>query len=358
MVVDVKKLTIKNTKQQMLDAYSDLLQKLEEKREAELKPEKKAEEQKTQRAVEKANTISMDGVARGIGDLKSELNKTFANLLEKLETELSKYDDLKQAVVAKEKELAEIYEIQKAASSLAALIEAQNQRRREFEHEMEDKKQILAAEIEAGRSEWNTEKSRYEAELRKKREEDEKQRKREKEEYEYNFKREQVLAKDKLEDEKARVEKELVEKKERAEKELSERENTVAEREKKIDVLENRIRELETKEDAVVKSAVKEATEKLTAEFHGKELLLKKEFEGERNVLTTRINALEELVKKQNEQISKLTQQLEKASSQVQDIAVKSIEGAAHSKLFSELQNLLQEGKRQEGEGKGKSELK
>ena len=72
----------------MLDAYSDLLQKLEEKREAELKPEKKAEEQKIKRAVEKADTLSLDGVTRGIGDLKSELNKTFADLLEKLETEL------------------------------------------------------------------------------------------------------------------------------------------------------------------------------------------------------------------------------------------------------------------------------
>ncbi len=358
MAENVKKLTIKNTKQQMLDAYSDLLQKLEEKREAELKPEKKAEEQKTQRAVESADTLSLDDVTRGIGDLKSELNKTFTDLLEKLETELSKYDDLKQAVAVREKELEEIYEIQKSASSLAALIEAQNQRRKEFEREMEERKQSLAAEIDTGRNEWNAEKSRYEEEQKRKREEDEKQRKREKEEYDYNFKREQSLAKDKLEDEKLQVEKELAEKREKTEKELSARERLIAEKEKKIGDLERRISELEIEGDAFVKSAVKETSEKLTTEFNGKELLFKKEFEGERNVLTTRISALEELVKKQNEQINKLTQQLEKASSQVQDIAVKSIEGAAHSKLFSELQNLLQEGKKQEGESKGKSELK
>lgn len=358
MAEEVKKLTIKNTKQQMLDAYSELLQKLEEKRKAELKPEKKAEEQKIKRAVEKADTLSLDGITRGIGDLKSELNKTFADLLQKLETELSKYDDLKQAVTAKEKELAEIYEIQKAASSLAALIEAQNQRRREFEREMEEKKQALIAEIDAGRNEWQSEKARYEEELKNRRAEDEKQRKREKEEYEYTFKREQAFARDKLEDERIKVEKELAEKREKIEKELSEREKSVAEKEKKISDLEQRISELEAGQDVAVKNAVKEATEKLAADFKGKELLYKKEFEGERNVLTTRISALEELVKKQNEQISKLTQQLEKASIQVQDIAVKSIEGAAHSKLFSELQNLLQEGKRQEGESKGKSESK
>ena len=92
MAEEVKKLTIKNTKQQMLDAYNKLLQKLEEKREAELKPEKKAEEQKIKRAIEKADTLSLDGVTGSIGDLKSELNKTFADLLQKLETKLSNYE--------------------------------------------------------------------------------------------------------------------------------------------------------------------------------------------------------------------------------------------------------------------------
>jgi len=356
MTENIKKLTIKNTKQEMLDAYNELLQKLEEKREAELKPEQKAEEQKTRRAVERADSLSLDGVTKGIGNLKSEINRIFSDILEKLETELVKYEDLKKAVEAKEKELTEIYEIQKSASSLAALIEAQNQRRKEFEREMEEKKAALAAEIETWRNEWEAEKARFEAELKQQREEEEKRRKREKEEWEYNFKREQMLSKDKLEDEKASVEKELNEKREKVEKELADRIKAVEEREKKIEELEHRISELEKREESVVKNAIKETTEKLNAEFQAKELLLKKEFEGERNVLTTRIAALEELVKKQNEQIAKLTQQIEKASAQVQDIAVKSIEGAAHSKLFNQLQSILEEGKRPETEGKVKGE--
>ena len=356
MAENIKKLTIKNTKQEMLEAYNELLQKLEEKREAELKPEQKAEEQKKRRAVEQADSLSLDGVTKGIGTLKSEINRIFSDILEKLETELAKYEDLKKAVAEKEKELAEIYEIQKSASSLAALIEAQNQRRKEFEREMEEKKAGLAAEIEAQRKEWEAKKALLEAELKQQREEEEKRRKREKEEWEYHFKREQMLAKDKLEDEKAAVEKELNEKREKIEKELAERIKAVEEKEKKVEELEQRIADLEKREEAVVKNAIKETTEKLNAEFEAREMLLKKEFEGERNVLTTRIAALEELVKKQNEQIAKLTQQIEKASAQVQDIAVKSIEGAAHSKLFSQLQSLLEEGKRTETEGKGKGE--
>lgn len=39
--IQPKKISISNTKQQMLSAYNELLKQLEEKRDAELKPEKK-----------------------------------------------------------------------------------------------------------------------------------------------------------------------------------------------------------------------------------------------------------------------------------------------------------------------------
>ena len=356
MAEDIKKLTIRSTKQEMLAAYNKLVQELEQKREAELKPEQKAKEQKSEQVIERSDKLTLDGVDKEINNLKSEINRTLVKISEKLEKEISRYQDIKLAVDAKEKELDEIYEIQKSASSLAALIEAQNQRRKEFEREMAEKKQALTDEIETARSEWVAEKNRYEAQMKEKKQEDEKQRQREKEEYDYNFKREQTLAKDKIEDEKARVEKELLEKREKTEKELADRIRIVEEKEKKIGDLENRIDALEKQQDADVKNAIKATTDKLNADFLAKEALLKKEFEGERNVMTTRITALEELVKKQNDQITLLTQQADKASLQVQEIAVKAIEGSSHAKLFNQLQNLVEE-KKEKSSAKAKGEL-
>jgi len=356
MAEDVKQLSTKNTKQEMLDAYNELVRKLEAKRQAEIKPEQKANERKTRVAVEQADKLSLDSITQGIGQLKGEINKTFSDLLEKLETELANYQEVKKAIAAKENELGEIYEIQKSASSLAALIEAQNQRRKEFELEMETKKQALAAEIEGTRKEWQAEKAQYEALIKEKRDADEKLKKREKEEYEYKFKREQQLAKDKFEDEKAKVEKSLAEKREQTEKELSEREQIVAEREKKIDALESRITELEQTRDKAVADAVKETTARLKADFEAKEMLLKKEFEGERNVFSTRIQSLEATVKSQNEHLATITKQIEKASMQVQDIAVKAIEGSSHSKLFNQLQSYMEEKSNKESEIKVKSD--
>jgi len=94
---------------------------------------------------------------------------------------------------------------------------------------------------------------------------------------------------------------------------------------------------------SAVDKAVKEATERLNLETKNREELLKKEFLGEKNVFTTRIESLEKLVKEQSEQITRITQQLEKAYQQVQDIAVKTIEGASSMKSLASIQQWISE---------------
>jgi hypothetical protein len=356
MAENTKKLSIRSTKQEMLDAYNELAKSLEEKRDVELKPEQKSAEKETTLVMEKSNKLSLDGVSLGISQLKTEVNKTFSQVQESLENELLKYHELCQAVEAKEKELADIYEIRKSASSLMALIEAQNQRRNEFEIEMEKKKQTLADEIDGERKQWLVEQEQYKNQIKEQKGAEEKQRKREKDEYEYSFTREQLVAREKFDYEKEKTEKALSDKKEQLEKELSEREGIVAEREQAVKSLEDRILELEKTREEDREQAVTTTGEQLEAEFESKQVLLKKEFEGERNVLTTRIKSLEDTAKKQAEQILVFTQQLEHAADKVQDIAVKAIEGSSHSKMFDKLRNIVEERKKSESESKTKSE--
>ena len=89
----------------------------------------------------------------------------------------------------------------------------------------------------------------------------------------------------------------------------------------------------------IAKKLNQEAVERVQREAAMKEELVRKEFEGERNVLNTRIESLEKTVKEQHEQIAKLSQQSEKAYGQVQNIAVKAIEGSS----LTGLQQLLTE---------------
>lgn len=338
-----KKLSEKNTKQEMLEAYQTLAKQLEEKRATELNPAKRIEEKKSEEAVKQAETLSPMGIDREIGNLRAEIGKLLADISERLAAETARFKSVQQAVESKQREIQELYGIEKAAVSLAALIEAQNQKRREFELELAQQKDELIRDIETTRSEWEREKKTHDAEIRERDASEKKTREREKEEFAYAFKRDQQGIKDKLNDEKAALEKELHRKRETAEKELAEREKAIMERERELAQLRERVAAFPKELEATLDKTVKEATDRLKLESKNREELLRKESEGERNVLATRIESLEKTAKEYSDQITRLSRQLESAYQKVQDIAEKTIEGASHSKSLAELQKLLTE---------------
>ncbi len=77
--------------------------------------------------------------------------------------------------------------------------------------------------------------------------------------------------------------------------------------------------------EKAVQKAIKETSECLTGEMARDKELLNKIFEGEKNVFSARIQALEQLVAEQKKQIAQLTSQLEKAYGKVQGIAVSAV---------------------------------
>jgi len=336
-----QKPTMSNTKKEMLDAYNALLKQLQEKREAELKPEQKIEEKRAKEVIEVAGSMSSEGVVKGITGLKLEVSKMLTQVSDKLEDEVNKLNSIQKAIAIKDGELKELYEIEKSAATLAALIEAQNQKRREYESEMVVKEEELTREIEKTRAEWKTEEEKYEMEIKEHNTAEKKKREREKDEFRYTFEREQRLLKDEFEDEKAKFEREIHLKSEQMEKELAERGKAISEKEGELNELRKKVsafpRELET----AVNTAVKGTTERITAEADNREQLLNKEFEGEKGVLTTGIESLEKTVKGQSEQIAKLSGQLEKSYQKVEDIAVKAIDGSSNLKSLANLQQMV-----------------
>jgi len=345
-------LSMSNTKKEMLETYNALLKQLQEKREAELRPEKKIEEKKQKEVVKVAETLSSEGVVRDIGNLKLEIGKRLTHISDGLEEEVDKFKKIQKAIELKEGELTELYEIERSAETLAALIESQNQKRQEFESEMAARKEELNQEIGTVREGWEKEKKEHEAEVKERDAAEAKRREREKEEYGYDFKREQRLAKDKFEDEKAKTEKEIQLKKEQMEKELAERERAIAEKEEELNELRTKVTAFPKEMEETVNKVVKETTERIALEAKNREELMRKEFDGERNVLTTRIESLEKTVKEQSGQIANLSGQLEKAYQKVQDIAVKSVEGSSNLKSLTSLQQLVSEQTRKQSQEK------
>ncbi|MCG2712313.1 MAG: hypothetical protein L6416_08350 [Candidatus Omnitrophica bacterium] len=351
---DSPKVSSSNTKKEMLETIKDLKKKLEEKAEMELKPEKKVEQKKIQEIVTVVDSLSMDSIEKDISSLKLDAGKMLTQISEKLAEEINKYKKTQEAIDIKNKELEEIFEIEKSAFALAALIEAQTEKKRAFEIEMERIKKELDDEIQRTRLEWEKEKKEYAEFVKERDAEEKKKRDREKEEYLYGFQREKQLTENKVKDEIKKLEKELTIKQEEfdkkiteQEKKLKEREDAIKGKEQELEKLQREAESFPKKLETAVNKAITETAVKLK-EDAGKDIaLLKKGDEGEKNVFKIKIESLEKLVADQNKQITNLSEKLEKAYGKVQDIAVKAVEGSANIKLLSSL--------RQSGEKNSKS---
>ena len=125
-----------------------------------------------------------------------------------------------------------------------------------------------------------------------------------------------------------------------ADRELAEREQAVARQEQELAELRNRVERFPKELDTAVAREVKEALGRAELESKFKTQLLQKEAEGEKNVLSTRIVGLEQAVKEQSEQIAKFKQQLEKSYLQVQNIALKAVEGSSNRPVVTPPQSV------------------
>ena len=336
-------------RQQMLDALAESEKDVAERREAQAKPEEKIQARAIAQAVAAADELSTEGVVKSIGDLKSVVGRMLGQLSDRLEEQVARYVQIQRAIVAKDAELKEIYEIQRSASTLTALIESHDRKREQLEAESAQTRQDLEREIEQARSAWDQEKKQREGEAKERDAAEQKRRQRDQEEYRYAFAREQQQARDKFADEMAAAHKELDQRKAAADRDLQERERAIKAREDELAALRQRVEAFPRELDAAVAKAVKEATARQQQEAAAREELLKREFAGDKNVLTTRITSLEQTVKEQGEQIARLLAQAEKAYTQVQEIAVRAIEGSASAKQLASLQQMLAEQARKAG---------
>ena len=119
------------------------------------------EEKKIAETVKTAEALTAEGVVRELNNLKIDIGKTLTSISDSLEAQVLKLNTLQTAITAKESELRELYEIEKSAMSLAALIETQNLKKQEFHEEMEKKQEALNNEISVLRAQWDKEQEEH-----------------------------------------------------------------------------------------------------------------------------------------------------------------------------------------------------
>ena len=332
----MSKVSTKNTKQELVKAYNDLL-----------KQYKALESQGGGAAAavgdEDEGETDIAGIIAGLGSLRARFGDAARGLQRALTSEATELAELRAGIDTNVRHLAELHGISAGEGTLDELLRSYRETARAGDEALAAQKAALDAALEGRRAAWKKEQGEAALRAKEAKEAAERGRRREAAEYEYEQKQRRAADSDAL----AQAEKagaaELAALKEAQAQAMAEREAGIAEREREL-------AELKAKKEghaAALEAACKRAEEegraiarqqaKIAAD------LLAKENDGKRRVYELKIASLDGAIKKQAAQIEGLSRQLATAIKQAQDLAVKAIEGASNATSFEAIRAIAME---------------
>jgi hypothetical protein len=281
---------------------------------------------------ESVDGISVEGVVQSLSRLGLEISKSLADISAKLVAEVERLTSIREAVSLEQKELERLHKLDIAATAVDQLVQDHQARRLKLEEEISAQRQAWEAEeLERAR-----EQKEYEDNLKR-------QRQREVEDYEYKKALERKKAQDKYDEDQRLLEKKNREKQEDLQKSWAQREAALKEREEEWARLQKEVSDfparLKKETDAAVSAAVKAAEQRSEQQI----VLMRKDGESEKRLAELQIKALQETVSRQSAEIEKQQALVEEAKRQVQDIAVKAIEGASGAQALSHINKIAME---------------
>jgi hypothetical protein len=170
-----------------------------------------------------------------------------------------------------------------------------------------------------------------------------KQRQREVDDYEYRKNLERKKAQDKYEEALRMREKKNLEQQEALEKGWQVREAALKEREADLAHLRKQVEDFPSRLHKEIEAAVLGARKETEARLEQQMILIRKDAEAEKRLSELRVKTLEDALARNAAHIATLEKQLAEAKQQVQDIAVKAIEGASGARTLSHINQIAME---------------
>lgn len=271
-----------------------------------------------------AEGVSVDQVVGEISSLGLHVSKALGELSSRLVGEVERLATLREAVALEQRELQQLHKVDIAATAVDHLVQ-----------DYETKKQAFLSEIAAARAEWDGETDQRERSDREYEETLKTKRQRENDEFEYKKTLERKKAQDKYDEEQRLRDRQNREKQEALEKGWQEREATLKAREEELVQLRKESDLFPKRLAQEVDRAVAEARRQADQQLEQRLLVVSKDAEADRRVAELRIKTFEEILARQTDQVAALQKQLDDAAQQVQDIAVKAIEGASGARALA-----------------------
>jgi hypothetical protein len=309
------KVTLNNTKAEIMEALNNAVQRAEAAEKGKLNPEKIEKENTEKKAVETAKKAVEQNI------FSKELN--------------DKFMDLQTAIAAEENRLQELYGVGRELQKLAIVIESGKEQIAKIEiekHEKTEDAKKRITQLEAEYSQKNAElQGEYDTSAKKLKID----RTRENEEYQYNLTRTRDKENNTWADEKAARETALLKREEQAASLLSEAENKV----EYIKTLETEAEGIPALIESEKKKAIDNLTAELNREYEYKTALAGKDYQNSIARLEDKISYLEKEIETSDKSVDSLQNKLDKAYAEMRELATKTVESASNVKIIGSSDN-------------------
>lgn len=347
-----KKLTDKSTKAEILQAYEELLKEAAAaksqlnqalKENQAVTQEKPKEEVKP--TMNKPSNVQqkMNATLEGLAKIQLGFGSAANELSEQLTTQASKLEEIREAVENEVEQLKQLHNLEISDDILDTLIKSYEDNSKAYREEFSQRQELLLQEIDEQNKTWAKEQDQKNREIKERDANVSKTRQRDETEYKYNLELQRKLQKDEYEQAQKILNKQLEEFQQETEKQWAEREKIISQREKQFEEYQAKVEAFPKDKEAAIKKATEEGKgiahyqAKIKSDLYGKEV------EGQKRFYEQRLQSLEQTITNQETRIQNLSRQLESALKQVQDLAVKAIEGSANVNSYQAIKEIALE---------------
>jgi len=327
-----KKVTPSSTKTEIINAYNQLLGKIQESKQD--NPKNEQEKKIRDTTVNEAADLSDEKIIGQISTLKLTLNSTLDKIEDDLIIEFERLLKIREAISIEDQRLKDFYQINAGVDSLAVILAVQKEKKEDFDREMAMKNGEFEEELKTQKLNRDKEVKLWEEKRKESEELLKKQRSREEEEYKYNLQLARKKDQDLYEQKKTKQEKELVEKKETFEIEISSREQIVASAEKELTELRSKAEKFPAEMEKAIQASIKETTAYFDKEHKFDKQLVLKDHDGEMKLKNQQIESLQARIKDLEIQLKQAYTKAENSENNTKEITIKAIQSSGQIKII------------------------
>ena len=270
----------------------------------------------------------------GFGGAVSELS-------EKLTSEAAKLGELRRTVGEEVQQLQELHSLEDVAEdTLDNLIQQYEESAKTFVSEISEQRETIEQDLLEQRQAWEKEQELQKLAVKERNENQQKTRNRDEELYNYDLELQRNLDIEEYDQRQERLHKDIEESEREQEKQWAEREKLIAEREKLSAEVKAKVEAFPKELEANIKNGKDNGRNIGNYQAKIKSDLLLKDMEGQKQNYELQIQGMLQTMQNQDARIASLSKQLDSALKQVQDLAVKAIEGSSNLSSFQAVREI------------------